>query len=54
MFYNNDTCRIIVVIFFVYMSDNTSFKFSFVFNKTENKMCIKFVCQFCLTKLLIV
>ena len=39
--YNNDTCRCIVIICFVYMSDNTNYLFSFVFNETENEMYIK-------------
>ena len=42
-FYNNNTCRFIVVICFVYMGDNTNCLFSFVFNKTENEMYIIFL-----------
>ena len=40
-FYNNYTCRFIVVICFVYMGDNTNYLISFLFNKTENVMYIK-------------
>ena len=36
VFYNNDTCRFVVVICFVYMGDNTNHLFSFVLDKTEN------------------
>ena len=40
-FYNNYTCRFIVVICFAYMGDNTYYLISFLFNKTENVMYIK-------------
>ena len=40
-FYNNYTCRFIVVICFVYMGDNTNYLISFLFNKTENVVYIK-------------
>ena len=40
-FYNNYTCRFIVVICFIYMGDNANYLISFVFNKTENEMYIK-------------
>ena len=40
-FYNNYTCRFIVVICFVYMGDNTNYLISLLFNKTENVMYIK-------------
>ena len=46
MFYNNDTYIFMVVICFVYMGDNINYLFSFVFNKTENKMYINFLCHF--------
>ena len=50
-FNNNDTCRFIVVICFVYMGDNTIYLFSFVFNKTEKEMYIHiFLCHFILQK----
>ena len=46
IFYKNDTCRFIVVIWFVYTGDNTNYLFSFVFNKTENEMHIKILMSF--------
>ena len=46
-FYNNYTCRFIVVICYVYMDDNTNYLISFVFNKTEKTKCIlKCICHF--------
>ena len=45
-FYNNYTCRFIVVICFVYMGDNTNYLISLLFNKTENVMYIKMYMSF--------
>ena len=45
-FYNNYTCRFIVVICFVYMDDNRNYLFSFVFNKTETKCILIFLMSF--------